>query len=171
MENSRRPKIAVVGFGNILMGDEGVGVHIVKMMQDARYKKQDVEFIDGGTSALDIILSLKDIDKLVVIDAVKNGGIPGEIYKFHNPLRGQVFTIPYEDKFSQFHNSEMQKTSLHDLNLVDALKIAEKLGAIPKEIVFIGVEPKEIAPKIGLSEELKIKIPEIIKTVLCEVKR
>ena len=165
MENSRRPKIAVVGFGNILMGDEGVGVHVINELSKVQCPKSNVQLIDGGTSALDVILSLKDIDKLVVVDAVKNGGIPGEIYKFHN------FTIPYEDKFSQFHNSEMQKTSLHDLNLVDALKIAEKLGAIPKEIVFIGVEPKEIAPKIGLSEELKIKIPEIIKTVLCEVKR
>ncbi|PIU83034.1 MAG: hydrogenase maturation protease [Elusimicrobia bacterium CG06_land_8_20_14_3_00_38_11] len=167
MENSRRPKTAVVGFGNILMGDEGVGIHVVKelQMQNAKCKIRDVEFIDGGTSALDIILSLKDIDKLVVIDAVKNGGIPGEIYKFHN------FTIPCEDKFSQFQNSGMQKTSLHDLNLVDALKIAEKLGTLPKEIVFIGVEPKEIEPKMGLSEELKTKIPEIIKTVLCEVKQ
>ncbi|MDO8734344.1 MAG: HyaD/HybD family hydrogenase maturation endopeptidase [Elusimicrobiota bacterium] len=164
MENSRRLKIAVVGFGNILMGDEGIGVHVVKELQNPStvYRlPSTVELIDGGTSALDVILSLKDIEKLVVIDAVKNGGIPGEIYKFHN----------FTPDFHRGQNSEMQKTSLHDLNLVDALKIAEKLGAVPKEIVLIGVEPKEIEPKMELSEEIRNKIPEIIKTVLCEVKQ
>ena len=174
MENSEHCKTAVVGFGNILMGDEGVGVYIIEELQK-NYSPlttcHSLEFIDGGTAAVDVLLSLKDVDKLIIVDAVKNGGIPGEIYRFHNPLRGQVFTIPYEDKFSQFRNSEMQKTSLHDLNLVDALKIAEKLGTLPKEIVFIGVEPKEIEPRMGLSEELGNKIPEIIKTVLCEVKQ
>ncbi|MBI5573918.1 MAG: hydrogenase maturation protease [Elusimicrobia bacterium] len=159
MENTEHCKIAVVGFGNILMGDEGIGVHIIKELSEVQCPKSNVQFIDGGTSALDVILSLRDVDKLIIVDAVKNGGVHGDIYKFHN------FTI------SQFRNSEMQKTSLHDLNIIDALKIAEKVGTIPKEIVFIGVEPKEIEPKIGLSEEIRNKIPEIIKTILCEVKQ
>lgn len=161
MENSEHCKTAVIGFGNILMGDEGIGVHIVKKLQmgNARYKMQNVEFIDGGTSALDVLLLLKDIDKLVIIDAVKNGGQPGSIYKFQNSM------------ILEFQSNKMQETSLHDLNLVDALKIADKLGTIPKEIVFIGVEPKEIEPKMELSEKIRNKIPEIIKTVLCEVKQ
>jgi len=159
LENSRRLKIAVAGFGNILMGDEGVGVHIINELSKVKSQKSNVELIDGGTNALDIILSLKDMDKLVVIDAMKNGGKPGNIYKFPN------FQI------SKFPNLEIVKSSLHELSIIDSLKIAEKLGTIPKEIVFIGVEPKEIEPKMELSEELKNKISEIIKTVLCEVKQ
>ncbi|MBU2567999.1 MAG: hydrogenase maturation protease, partial [Elusimicrobia bacterium] len=86
MENSGRPKIAVVGFGNILMGDEGVGVYIIEELQknySPLATRNPLEFIDGGTAAVDVLLSLKDVDKLIIIDAVKNGGIPGDIYKFH----------------------------------------------------------------------------------------
>ncbi|MFH1541005.1 MAG: HyaD/HybD family hydrogenase maturation endopeptidase [Elusimicrobiota bacterium] len=168
MENLKRPKIAVVGFGNILMGDEGIGVHVIHELQKnytSYPTSYTIELIDGGTSALDVILSLKDIDKLIIIDAIKNGSNPGDIYKFH---LSQVNTVS-----QSCHDGirGIQKSSLHDLNLIDALKIVEKLGTLPKEVIFIGVEPKKIEPNIELSEELKIKIPEITKTILYEVKQ
>ncbi|MEW6556741.1 MAG: HyaD/HybD family hydrogenase maturation endopeptidase [Elusimicrobiota bacterium] len=160
MENSKLHKIAVVGFGNILMGDEGVGVHVIKELQNPStfYRlPSTVELIDGGTASFDVILSLKNVDKLIIIDAIKNGGISGEIYKFQN------FQI------SKFGNLEIEKLSLHDINIIDALKIAGKVGQLPKEIIFIGIEPKEILPKLELSEEVKNKIPEVIKMVMSEI--
>lgn len=160
MENSRQLKIAVVGFGNILMADDGVGVHVIYALQDpsiARRLPPTVEFIDGGTNALDVIMSLDDVDKLVIVDAVKTGGSPGEIHRFDN------FTAV------SLQNTRIENLSLHDVNLIDALKIAGKINRLPEKIILMGIEPKEIKLSMELSEEVKNKMHGIIKIVLSEV--
>lgn len=159
MEDSKRHKIAVIGLGNILMGDEGVGVRIIHELQKNHFllpASYLLELIDGGTAAFDVILSLDSVDKLIIIDAVKNGGKPGEIYRFGNLS-------------ALLCQTDEKSLSLHDVNLIDALKMADKLKKLPRETVLIGIEPKEIKLDMELSEDIKSKIPEIIKIVLSEV--
>lgn len=150
-------KTAVVGFGNILMGDEGVGVHIIHELQKKYLGVPDnLEFIDGGTSALDVVLSLNNVDKLVIVDAMQGNKKPGDTYEFN-----------YSDVNKLFQSDS--EISLHDLNIFESLKIAEKTKILPEKIIFIGIEPKEIVPKIELSKELKEKINNIIEIILGEV--
>jgi len=151
MEESK-VRFAVVGVGNLLLKDEGIGVHIAHALQqiDIPY---NVKIIDGGTS-LDLPDCLENVDKLIIIDAVKTGGQPGTIYRFH----------PYDMDIE----SE-GIISLHELGLAQSLRMMRLIGNEPKETVIIGIEPKEIDWGTELSAELQQKIPEIINIVLGEI--
>jgi len=145
-------RFAVVGVGNLLFKDEGIGVHIAHALQQIDVP-HGTKIIDGGTSP-DLPYYLKDIDKLIIIDAVKAGGKPGTIYRFH----------PHD------LNIESERIiSLHELGLAQSLKMMRLMGNEPKETVIIGIEPKEIDWGTELSAELQQKIPEIINVVLGEI--
>ena len=156
-------KILVLGLGNMLLKDEGIGVHVAQKLQEQNLP-DNVEVIDGGTAGLDILLSQKGLDKLVVIDAMRAGRKPGTIYKarFKGKQRGQLTKI--------FAGQKDSKVSLHQVGLIDALAAAEKINCVPKEIVIIGVEPGKVDCGLELTEQVKRMVPEIIKKVLEEIK-
>ena len=148
-KNSRVGKV-VLGIGNLLLRDEGVGCHVAHALEGMALAEARV--IDGGTSA-DVVGLVEGTDKLIIVDAVKGGGAPGQIYRF------------------RLKNLTLQQKpflSVHDLSLLDNLvlmKVWDKVG----EDVIIGIEPKEIDWGLELSEEVEKKLPEIIEAVLAEV--
>ncbi len=145
-------RIVVVGVGNLLLKDEGIGVHIARALQQMDIP-QDTEIIDGGTYP-DLPYYLSNTDKLVIIDAVKGGSQPGTVYRFRP---GDV----------NIESEEM--VSVHELGLEQSLKIMKLMGRKPREIVIIGIEPGEIDWGTELSAELQQKIPEIVNIVLKEI--
>ena len=140
----------VVGIGNALLRDEGIGCHVVHAMEGISLP--DVKIIDGGTCP-DVLQLLEDADKLVIVDAVKGGGTPGQIYRFH------LEDITLEQKLF---------LSLHDMDLTDSLMLMQ-LGHNIGEAVIIGVEPREINWGLELSPELQEKVPQIIDVILSEL--
>ena len=144
-------RIAVVGVGNLLLKDEGIGIHVVRALQESPLP-DGVVVIDGGTSP-DVLDYLEPVDKLVIIDAADAGGIPGAIYRF----RPDDLTLETEEAIS-----------LHELGLVSSLKMMSLLGKAPPEVIIIGIQPKKIAWGMELSPELKKKVPEIVRAVLKE---
>ncbi len=156
-------RVLVLGLGNVLLKDEGVGVHVAGQLQK-QVLPCNVEVIDGGTAGLDVLLSQQGLDKLVVIDAMRAGKKPGTIYKTR-------LKAGEEDKLTQiFSEAEQPKISLHQVGLIDALAAAEKLNCAPKEIVIIGVEPKEMDYGLELTEPVKQRLAEIVNMVLEEIK-
>lgn len=145
--------ITIVGLGNILLKDEGVGVWIVRELEK-RNLPPDIEIIDGGTSSFEIFPSMKNIYKLIIIDALKGGEEPGTVYRF----------CP-EDLFA----TSDSYVSLHQINMLEGLIFAEKTGKTPQETVIIGIEPKEIDWGLGVTSDIKRKIPDIINIVMEEV--
>ena len=81
-EKTDRPKTAVLGAGNVLMGDDGVGVHVVKAMQEQGGLPEGIELIDAGTATLNVLGMLEGVEHLIIVDAVKSGAAPGTIYRF-----------------------------------------------------------------------------------------
>jgi len=140
----------VLGIGNVLLKDEGIGCHVVHALEGVPLP--DVKIIDGGTCP-DVVQLLEDADKLVIVDAVKGGGMPGQIYRFH------LEDITLEQK---------PFLSLHDVGLVDSLMFMQLWRNIG-EAVIIGVEPREINWGLELSPELQEKMPQIIDTILAEL--
>jgi len=140
----------VLGIGNVLLRDEGIGCHVVHALEEIPLP--DVKIIDGGTCA-GIIPPLEATDKLVIVDAVKGGGTPGQIYRFH------LEDIALEPK---------PFLSLHDMSSVDDLMLIQPLHNI-SEAVIIGVEPGEIKWGLELSPELQAEIPQIIDVILAEL--
>jgi hydrogenase maturation protease len=140
----------VLGIGNVLLRDEGIGCHVVHALEGIPLL--DVKIIDGGTCP-DMLQLLEDIDKLVIVDAVKGGGMPGQIYRFH------LEDITLEQK---------PFLSLHDVGLVDSLMLMQLWHNIG-EAVIIGVEPKEINWGLELSPELQERMSQIIDAILSEL--
>jgi hydrogenase maturation protease len=141
---------SVLGIGNVLLRDEGIGCHVVHALEGISLP--DVKIIDGGTCP-DVLQLLEDADKLVIVDAVKGGGTPGQIYRFH-----LEDVTPEQKPF----------LSLHDVGLVDSLMLMQFWHNIG-EAVIIGVEPREINWGLELSLELQEKMPQIIDAILSEL--
>ena len=144
-------KILIVGIGNILCRDEGIGVHVIQEMEDMELPGH-IKLLDIGTSTPDLISLLEGVKKLIIIDALKAGGSPGAIYR-----------CKPEDLLA----NEEGPISLREIGLIETLNMAKKMG---KEIdaVIIGVEPKVLDWGVELSGELKKQIPAIIEAVLKE---
>ena len=143
-------KIVIMGIGNLLLKDEGIGIHALHALKRENELPENVELVDAGTSTLDALQMFDDLEKLIVIDAVKGGGKPGTIYKF---------------KPNETCSANRATISLHQLGFIEALIIAERLGKAPKDVILIGVEPKEVSSGLELSPEIAGKIPEIIRLV------
>ncbi|MFZ0928611.1 MAG: hydrogenase maturation protease [Syntrophobacteraceae bacterium] len=152
MSKERTGRVVVLGVGNELLKDEGIGVHAAREL--ARQTLSfPLEIIEAGTVP-DCWQGDEPVSVLVVIDAVYGGGEPGAIYKFS----------PEDVEFET-----CLMTSIHQLNFVDSLKLSEIAGNKPGRTVIIGVEPKEVAWGMELSEELRGRISDVVKTVLKEV--
>ena len=146
------PRIVVIGVGNLLQKDEGVGIHAIRSLQDKNLSP-DVKLVDGGTSP-DLIAYTRAGDKMIIIDCARAGGKPGTIYRFRpEDLAAGKGTL----------------TSAHEMGVVENLKLMEMTGNKPKETVIIGIEPAEIDWGMELSGTLKKRLPEVIKAVLREI--
>ena len=146
------PRIVIIGVGNLLQRDEGIGIHAIRALQDINLP-HDIKLVDGGTSP-DLIAYTRAGDKMIIIDCAKSGGKPGTIYKF----------IP-EDLAA----GKGILTSAHEMGVIENLKLMELTGNKPKETVIIGIEPAEIDWGIELSERLQKKLPELVKVVMREI--
>ena len=151
MEKKREGKILVVGMGNLIYRDEGIGVHIIREMEKMKLPSH-IELLDIGTSTMDLISYMKEVKKLIVIDAMRAGGKPGTIYK-----------CKPEDLLPK----DEGPISLHEIGLLETLNMTKKLG-MEIETVIVGVEPEIIDWGTELTKAVKNKIPLIIKAVLKE---
>ena len=117
-----------MGVGNILFTDEGVGVRVLEMLTEQYDFPDNVAMVDGGVLGMNLLGTISDADYLIVIDAVRNGGAPGTLYR----LEGEE--IP---------KRVLAKNSLHQVDLLEALTFCEALDKHP-ETLIIGIEPEDI---------------------------
>jgi hydrogenase maturation protease len=145
----------VLGVGNLLLSDEGVGVHIAKKLMDMALPP-GVQVIEGGTDGFKLMNEVVDTDRLVVVDAVKGGAAAGSIYRFDI---GDAPSSP--DEF---------KTSVHQIGILEVIHLAELVGKTP-ETTIIGVEPKSLDMSMELSPEVAAKVPRVIELIFEEIER
>lgn len=154
-------KIAIMGVGNTLHKDEGVGIHVIRALEKEKKRYsvlKDVGLIDGGTGGLLLLKLIEDYDTVFIVDAALAGGKPGDIY------------ILSPEQISKSPDSQ-HMFSAHDIDLTYTLQVGRELG-MQTEVIIIGVEPKEYTSHgLNLSEELSNKITEIIKAIVNEVKK
>jgi len=147
-------KVLIVGFGNLLLADEGLGVHAVQALEK-RELPGGVEVMDGGTSAIDILPFLEGVDFLIIIDVVAGKEPPGTLYRL------ELSDIKYE------MSPEM---SLHDLNIPIVLKLCEAMGKKPPEAVIIGLQPAAIEEGLELTAPVAAALPRLLDYVLDQAK-
>ncbi len=145
----------IVGLGNSLMGDDGVGIAAVRELK--KLELSGVELLEGGVSGIGLLSKLRGRRRVVIIDAVQGGsGEPGDIYR----LTPEELAKP-----------EFSFLSLHDIALEHVLALGKELlgDEFPEEIVIYGVEVKEIRFGRGLSEPVKRALPKLVELLRQEM--
>jgi hydrogenase maturation protease len=143
-------KIVVIGIGNLLLMDEGIGVHTINELEKHDLP-ESIEIYDGGTGGFKLIDLMHGAARVIFIDAVETCKAPGTV------------TIFSSDDVHSIYNKK--KYSLHDTNLMEVIKMTEILDNPPK-MEIIGIQPKTINYGTTLSKELTDLISDITNRVL-----
>lgn len=147
----------VLGLGNPLMSDEGVGIKIIERFISASADFPEADFIDAGTGGMTLLHYISDRKKAVIVDCAMMDLQPGDIKRF-----------TYEQVKSV---KKLAHLSLHEADILKVIELAKRLGDCPPEIVFFGVEPETIEPNIGLSGSVSARLDEYIAMIAEELKR
>lgn len=147
--------IIVVGLGNPLMADEGIGTVLVdelsKLAAAGKLPSETVEYYDGGCGGMYLLHVIADRKKVILIDCCIMGAEPGMIRRF----------TP-EDVASV---KKMAHLSLHEVDILNVIELAKQIGQCPDEIVIFGIEPVAIEQQMHLNSVLQNRIPEYLETI------
>lgn len=146
-------RVMVVGIGNPLLTDEGVGIHVVRRLAEKELPP-GVEVVDGGTNTYDLIDAFSGADQVIIVDALKAGDEPGAIYR-----------APLDDLGLK---PDEGMVSLHEINFIEAMYMVRMLGYNPPTIV-IGIEPAQIEWGLDLSPALEARMPRLMEVVEQEI--
>jgi hydrogenase maturation protease len=144
----------VLGIGNTILRDEAAGVRTVEALEKAFQMPANVLVIDGGTSGMEMIEDLSNVDLLIVIDVVKTGAPPGTVVK----IAGADIPVFFRNKLSP-----------HQIGLPDVLASLELLDTIPKEIVVLGVEPISLELGMEMTPTVAATIPQLLQLAVDEL--
>jgi len=147
-------RIVVLGVGNILLSDEGIGVHAVNALSAAYDLPPEVEVIDGGTSGMDCLDQIAEADLLLIADAMRSGVEPGTITRLDD---------------SQLQAFFKTKISPHQVGLSDVLATLNLHGLAPKRTVLIGTQPQSFALGMEPTPALAARLPAIVEALVAEL--
>ena len=147
--------ILVLGIGNVLLTDEGVGVRTLKELERRFSFPANVELLDGGTAGIELLRHIRNRDCLIIIDAMKSGQVPGTIVR-----------VAGEDVPAAFRT----RISPHQLGLSDLLAAAMLTDELPKNLVLFGVEPESIDIGLDLTETVEANLGKLIEAVADELR-
>ncbi len=146
----------VLGLGNILLADEGIGVRVIERLQEQYEFPPYVQVMDGGTLGLDLLPYVEQVDRLLVVDALNAGAEPGTIVR----LEGEEIPAFFAPKISS-----------HQMGLVDLLAAARLAGCQPRDLVLWGIQPQTLGVGLELSPVVNDQVEKLIGHVLAELSR
>lgn len=143
--------IVVLGVGNILLTDEGLGVHVVEDLKANYTFTPQISLIDGGTMGMELLTYMRGMKKILLIDAVNGGEAPGTIYEFPHRELEQYFT---------------DHISVHEVGMQDILRIRAIQENPLEDAIVIGVEPESLDVGFEPSAPVQKALPEVKDRVL-----
>lgn len=150
----------VIGVGNILLRDEGVGVRVARELE-ALVRSGQIQvppgsmIVDGGTLGLDLLPMIEDSRALVLIDAVDLGRQPGAVAVMRGPA---------------LHGTLARHASPHEVGVRDLLALARFAGSLPDAVALVGIQPGEVAVGLELTEPVEAALPFAIEAVVAELR-
>ncbi|RMF06252.1 MAG: hydrogenase maturation protease [Candidatus Neomarinimicrobiota bacterium] len=142
-------KITVLGLGNLLYGDEGFGCTVARRLQETTDYPDDVEIVDGGTQGLYLLDYIEAADGLILVDAVIPLEAGFRIHRYDNDIPALI----------------QKKMSSHQTGLTELLALARLHNRYPRELVLIGIPPKNLDMGIGLSPEVEALVPDVLAMI------
>lgn len=147
-------RAVVIGIGNTILTDEAAGVRVVEALEQAYQAPSNVQFIDGGTSGMEMIEELSHLDILIVVDVVKTGAAPGTVVK----ISGDAIPVFFRKKLSP-----------HQIALPDVLACLELLDTMPNEIIVLGVEPVSLELGMEMTPTVARQVPVLAEMAAAEL--
>jgi hydrogenase maturation protease len=151
------PRIAVIGLGNVLMGDDAFGPHVASLLEAWYEWPADVQVVELGTQGVELTPFVRDLESLVVVSSVHHGGEPGELRRLD---RAEVMDPELPRRVPTLRNSPYEP---HIRNHV--LKL-EWIGGAPRDVWVLGVAPESIELIGGLTPKVRAALPRAIDEVL-----
>jgi hydrogenase maturation protease len=139
------PPVLVLGVGNMLLGDDGVGPALLRRVSERYGRVRDVECVDGGTQGLALLGYLAERTTLVVLDAYSSGTAPGEVTVLN--------------KSELLSASARRASTAHEGNVGELLAVAHLVGELPEQVFLVGVEPERVRTELGLSANVEAALP------------
>lgn len=151
---TKKLQITILGVGNILLKDEGVGVRVIEYLKETYTFPENVQIVDGGVLGMQLIGLIGNTDILIVVDAVKNHQSPGTLYRLAD---------------DEIPRRVLAKQSMHQLDLPEVLAICSAIDKNPQTMV-IGIEPEDIySLDIELTPTIAAKMNDLTDMVLAEL--
>ena len=147
--------ILVLGIGNVLLTDEGIGVRALKELERKFSFPANVELLDGGTAGIELLRHIRNRDYLIIIDAMKCGQKPGTVVR----VEGDDVPAAFRTRISP-----------HQLGLSDLLAAAMLTDELPKNLVLFGVEPESIDIGLELTETVEANLKKLLDAVADELR-
>jgi hydrogenase maturation protease len=148
--------ILVLGVGNILLMDEGIGIKAVETLENRFDLPDNVEILDGGTAGIELLRHIQGRKHLIIIDAMKCDHPPGTVMR----IQGDDVPAAFRTRISP-----------HQLGLSDLLAAALLTDGMPENVVLFGVEPKTMETGFSLSREVEASYDKLIDAVIDELKQ
>jgi hydrogenase maturation protease len=146
-------KVLVLGIGNTLLADEGVGVHVIQALgQGCLANQDDVELLDGGTLSFTLAGPIQDADALIVVDAAQLKSSPGTLRVFQG------------DEMDRFLTSN-RKSSVHEVGLTDLRAIAMLTGHWPERRAMVAIQPEKLDWGEFPTDAVAASIPEACRHI------
>jgi hydrogenase maturation protease len=149
-------KTLVLGVGNLLLSDDGVGIHTIRRLQEVAQLPEEVQVVDGGTSGLDLLYYLEGVSHLLIVDAIEVGQPPGTLTR----LTGDQVPAYLSPKMSP-----------HEIGLSDMLFAAKLRDLYPEEVVIWGVQPATTEVGLDLSPSVGAQVDVLLEKILEELDR
>jgi hydrogenase maturation protease len=147
--------ILVLGVGNVLLTDEGIGVRALNELERRYNFSDEVELLDGGTAGIELLRHIRNRKHLIIIDCMTNDMAPGTIMR-----------VAGEDVPAAFRTS----ISPHQLGLSDLLAAAMLTGELPENLVLFGVEPESIDIGLVLTDTVEASVDKLVNAVVDELR-
>jgi hydrogenase maturation protease len=156
MDNGKtKTGVTVLGVGNILLTDEGVGVRVLQELMETHDFPPGVELVDGGVLGLSLMGVVEAAGRLIVIDAVNLGGAPGDLFRL---------------TWDELTARTRYKDSLHQIDFVEVMSLLPLIGVDPPPTVIVGVQPADVETTgLALTPGVAAKVPDLTAMVLQEL--
>jgi len=149
-----KPSIAVIGIGNILMKDEGVGCHAANLLLSQYEFEPEITIIDAGTTGTDLLPYLEKHSRIIILDAVDFEREPGFIGSIEN-----------NDILTRLTT----KMSMHHMGITDVLSTAKLLDIVPEQIFLLGMQPKDLSVGMEMTEVVKNRLPRMLEVAVMKL--
>lgn len=154
MSDTGRSEVLVIGLGNPIMGDDGLGIAALERLRESWALPPTVRLVDGGTWGMNLLPLLEDAHELLLLDAIDRGRPAGELTVLEREEVPRVLGL---------------KLSPHQIDLREVLALAELRRGLPARLVAMGLQPARVEMFDGLSPEVECRMDELLTAVVARL--